>query len=276
MELWFTEKYSPNSGITIKVKKELAHKKSDFQEMSIIDTYEFGKIMVLDGFIMFTDKDEFIYHEMIAHVPLFSQENPENVLLIGGGDGGAVREVLKHNSVKRVDLVEIDKMVVDASKEFFPQVSSGFSDKRFHLHIEDGIKFVKQSKEKYDVVIVDSTDPIGPAVGLYQRDFYKNIYNILNDDGILVVQGESPYYRDTKEAFIALNKELKTVFPFTMPYFAFIPTYPSGMWSLGYARKDGKEILEPLRQKTFETKYYNSETHKASFAHPEFVKELLK
>ncbi|NIA23922.1 MAG: polyamine aminopropyltransferase [Proteobacteria bacterium] len=276
MELWFTEKYSPNSGITIKVKQELAHVKSKYQEMSVIDTYEFGKIMVLDGFIMFTDKDEFIYHEMITHVPLFSHENPENVLLIGGGDGGAVREVLKHNSVRSVELVEIDKMVVDASKEFFPQVSVGFSDKRFKLHIEDGIKFVKESKDKYDVVIVDSTDPIGPAVGLYQRDFYKNIYDILNDDGILVVQGESPYYTDTKKAFVNLNRELKAVFPFTRPYFAFIPTYPSGMWSLAYARKDGKEIKGPIRKKDFDTKYYNEEIHKASFAHPEFVKELLK
>lgn len=275
MELWFTEIFSENTGITIKVKKEIASENSDFQEMSIIDTYEFGKIMILDGFIMLTDKDEFIYHEMIAHVPLFSHKNPENILIIGGGDGGAVREVLKHKSVKHIDLVEIDEMVIRASIEYFPHISSGLKDPRVTINICDGIKFVKNANIKYDIIIVDSTDPIGPAVELFQREFYRSIYDILTEEGILVVQGESPYYDSCKRNFIDINRELKAIFSFSRPYFAFIPTYPSGMWSLGYARKDGTDVTEPVRKKNFNTKYYNKEIHIASFAHPEFVKELL-
>ena len=194
MELWFTEKHTDNVNLSVKIDKQLFHGQSDFQRVDIFDTYEFGKLLVIDGYIMLTERDEFIYHEMSTHVPMASNPNIERVLVIGGGDGGTVRELTRYESIKKIDMVEIDKMVVDACREFIPKTASKLDDKRVSLYYEDGIKFIRNKHNEYDLIIVDSTDPIGPGEGLFTLDFYKDCYNALSQDGILINQNESPYY----------------------------------------------------------------------------------
>ena len=274
MELWFTEKQTENLGITCKVNKTYHTEKTDFQDIALIDTKQFGKMLILDGVIQTTEKDEFVYHEMITHVPLFTHKNPERVLVVGGGDGGTVREVLKHPSVKKVTLAEIDKSVVDVSKKFLPQISCTLEDDRAEVLITDGIKYVKEHKNEFDVIIVDSTDPVGPAVGLFSLDFYKSIFDALKEDGIFVAQTESPFYNGDfiKRVF----KDIKSIFSMAKLYLSFVPTYPGGLWcfTMGSKKYNPLEVNIP-DELDFETKYYNPGIHKACFELPEFVKNIV-
>ena len=274
MELWYTEKQTENLGITCKVNKTYYTEKTDFQDIALIDTKQFGKMLVLDGAIQTTEKDEFVYHEMIAHVPMFTHSNPEKVLVIGGGDGGAVREVLKHSSVKKVTLVEIDKSVVDVSKKFLPQISCALEDNRAEVLITDGIKYVQEHKNEFDVILVDSTDPVGPAVGLFSLDFYKSIFDALKEDGIFVAQTESPFYND--DLIKSVFKDMKSVFSITKLYLCFVPTYPGGLWSFTMGSKKYDPLEANITERLdFETKYYNAGIHKACFELPEFVKNIV-
>jgi spermidine synthase len=199
-QLWFYEKHTRGYGVHWKVKKVLHTEKTRFQELSVIDTVEWGKTLVLDGNIQVTERDEFIYHEMIAHIAMNSHPHPQKILIIGGGDGGTAREVLKHDSVQVVDLVEIDERVVENSKIYLPTMACAFNDSRLKLHIEDGIKFVQDTSQSYDLVIVDSSDPIGPAVELYSSRFYQDVYQCLRQDGMIAVQSESPVFYQAKKA----------------------------------------------------------------------------
>lgn len=276
MELWYTEKHTKNSGITIKVNDCLFKARSKYQDIAILDSPEYGKILILDGLVMLTERDEFTYHEMISHVPLLSHPNPKKVLIIGGGDGGTVRETLKHSCVSQIDLVEIDEMVVEKCKEYFPTVSSGFSSSRVSIHIADGIEFVRNCHTKYDIIIIDSSDPIGPGEGLFNLDFYQNIYCLLSNNGIMSAQTESPYI---DKMVIPIYKNLNKVFSRCSMYLAHIPTYPSGCWSFALCSKQSK-ILEHIdieRYKKLEPvpKYYNPEIHQASFCLPNFISDLL-
>lgn len=278
---WFTEKYDENVKISYKFDNHLFHKKSPFQ---IIDVYEnnlFGKYLVIDDILMITEKDEFIYHEMITHVPMSCNPNIKNVLVIGAGDGGTVRELCRYKSIESITMVEIDKDVVDACLEFFPQVSSSLkTDSRVNLIIGDGIEFVKNAKtNSYDLIIVDSTDPIGPGEGLFSVNFYENCYNILNENGILVNQSESAYYpfniRELKRSCSKIHK----IFPILNYYQAFIPSYPSGHWLFGFASKSIMPLNENINEwnkNNFKTKYYNTDLHRGSFYLPNYVKDILK
>ena len=194
MELWYTENQTNNVKFSMRVKETLYSKKSQFQQIDVIDTYDFGKVLVIDGWTMITEKDEFIYHEMITHVPMMVNKDIKNVLVIGAGDGGTVRELTRFNSIEKIDMVELDEEVVKAAREYLPFTSCKLDDSRVNLYFQDGIKFVENKKNLYDLIIVDSTDPIGPGEGLFTREFYKNCYDALTDKGILVNQGESPYY----------------------------------------------------------------------------------
>lgn len=281
MELWFTEKHTPSTGITIKVKEQLYHGKSDYQDIEILNTEQFGKLLLLDGLVMLTEKDEFIYHEMIAHIPLFSHPNPKNVLVIGGGDGGTVRETLRHDNIKSVDFVEIDGEVIDVCKKYMPDVCRGiYSDERLRVHVMDGFEFLKnpQNQNKYDVIIVDSTDPIGPGVVLIEEDFYQLCNRALKEDGILTAQSESPFYNPewVKKIFRNLGK----VFPTTEPYTASIPTYPSGTWLFAYASKkySFSDCFEKEKVQIIEDSfgYYNSKIHESAFVLPNFVKRIIE
>ncbi len=280
MEIWYYEQHTDNVRFSIRMNKQIVSLKSDFQRIDIYDSYEFGKILILDGFLMVTEKDEFIYHEMITHVPMAANPLIENILVIGAGDGGAVRELCRYDTVKTIDMVEIDKLVVDVCKEYLPTISCGLYDERVNIFYEDGLKFVRRKKDQYDLIIVDSTDPFGPGEGLFTKEFYGNCYNALKNNGILVNQHESPYYANDARAMQKAHKQIKSVFPISKIYQAHIPTYPSGHWMFGFASKTFDPIINLNEDKwnslNINTKYYNTDLHKGSFAIPNYVKELLK
>lgn len=279
MNLWFTEIHTKNRGITLKVKETLHTQTSEYQEMLVIDTFEYGKVMILDDIIMLTEKDEFIYHEMITHLPLYTHPNPKKVLIIGGGDGGTLREVVKHDLVEKAVLVEIDQMVLDVSRKYFPQVAQGLDSPKAEIIITDGIKYVKETKEKYDLIIIDSTDPIGPAVGLFHEEFYQACYNCLNVDGLLVCQSETPFLEEQGKYVQDIHRSLKRVFHHVHLYLSYIPTYPSGAWGLTLASKQYKPGVdfqeERFEKDSFNLNYYNKEMHFAALALPNFVKKML-
>jgi len=176
MELWYTEFQTSGVGITCKTNKTYHTEKTEYQEMALIETEQFGRMLVLDGTVQTTIEDEFVYHEMITHIPLFTHPNPQKALVIGGGDGGAIREIIKHPSIKKAVLVEIDGRVVEISKQYLPEISCALDDSRVQVNITDGIKYVQDHKNEFDVIMVDSTDPVGPAVGLFAVDFYKAVF----------------------------------------------------------------------------------------------------
>ena len=279
--IWFTEYHNNNVALSVRVKDILYMDKSEFQEIEIIDTYDFGKVLVLDNTFQTTERDEFIYHELIAHIPLFTHPNPKNVLVIGGGDGGTVREVVKHKSVETVDFVELDKKVIEACKKYMPKLSCEIDNEKVNLIITDGIRYVAETDKKYDVIIVDCPDPVGPAKGLFEKEFYKNVFKCLNDDGIMVQQSESPLYNlDLIQDICRYLKDagFKIIMPYTYP----MPTYPSGVWSFTLASKkyhpletDENRIKSAL--KDIETVYYDEEVHKGIFlATPKFLKDAVK
>jgi spermidine synthase len=276
--IWFSELHKKSGGITLKIKKILYSGQSDFQQVDVFETATFGRVLVLYGSIMITEKDEFVYHEMISHVPLSVHPAVKRVLVIGGGDGGTVREIVKHPRVERVVLVEIDKMVVDVCKEFFPGVSSEFSNLKVEVRYDDGAKFVAEAEEKFDLIIVDSSDPIGPAEVLFQKPFHQHIYDKLNDDGILISQTESPFFH--QETIRSVYKNLRGIFPVVEAYTASIPTYPSGLWSFAFCSKK-YHPLKDLNKKYFAelklaTRYYNTDVHEGAFKLPNFVRDLTE
>ncbi len=194
MELWYSELHTKDTKLSIKVNKQLCSIESDYQRIDIFDSYEFGKFLTLDGYMMLTEKDEFIYHEMITHIPMAIHPNVKEVLIIGAGDGGVCRELSKYKTIENIDVVEIDEMVVTVCKEHLPKTACGFDDKRVNLHFQDGLKFIRKVENKYDLIIVDSTDPFGPGEGLFTKEFYGNCFKALKEDGIMVNQHESPFY----------------------------------------------------------------------------------
>lgn len=268
-EDWFEEKHE-NIGLRFRLKQRLFSEKSDFQKVEVVETQEHGMLLAHDGMIMVTEKDEFVYHDMITHVPMYTHPNPQNVLVIGGGDGGTVREVLKHPSVKKVTMVEIDGMVVDVSKKFIPQTSSELENPKVKLLIQDGVQFMKESTEQFDVIIVDSSEPIGPATPLFNVDFYKDIDSRLTNNGIVVSQGESPYY-DMKMQKVLVNI-LAEVFPKVHIYNYCNMSYPSGLWSFTYASKGLCPFKDFDPGKVTNThQYYSPEIHWGSFMLPQFM-----
>lgn len=275
MELWYTEKQTPNMGITCKVKETLAVEQTKYQSLAVIDTEQFGRMLVLDGAVQTTIADEFIYHEMITHIPLFTHLNPKKVLVVGGGDGGAIREILKHNSVEKAYLVEIDDRVVENSRKYLPEISCALDDPRCEVLVRDGIEFIANNKDQFDVVLVDSTDPVGPAVGLFSGDFYKLVYDSLKEDGVFAAQTESPFFN--KDLIKQTNKDIGSIFPITRLYLASIPTYPSGLWSftIGSKKYDPLCTTSERLQTLADTKYFTPELFKASFVLPQFVKDIL-
>jgi spermidine synthase len=286
MSLFIEEKNEANHfTVRYEITKKLYSKQSEFQKVEVVEAKGHGRMLLNDDLVMVTERDEFVYHDMIVHVPLFTHPNPKRVLIIGGGDGGTAREVRRHRVVEHCDMVEIDGLVIEACREFLPSTAVGMSEgSKFQLHIDDGVKFVravaasKDLKNKYDVIIVDSTDPIGPAQPLFGVDFYRDVYNSLTENGIAVSQGESPFYNpDTQKSMSRILNSLFSV----VKYYNFTNlTYPGGYWSFSFASKG----LHPLRdfQETrvqnsgLSFRYYNSDLHRAGFALPTFQFENLK
>lgn len=277
MELWFTEKQTKDVGLTARIKETLFMGKSKFQDVAVVDSWEFGRMLVLDGVFQTSIFDEYIYHEMIAHVPLFIHPDPKQVLVIGGGDGGTIREVVKHSCVEKAEMVEIDGLVVEVSKKFLPEISAAIiqNHAKLMLKIGDGIQHMKDAENKYDVIIVDCSDPIGPGEGLFTHAFYKDVYKALKPDGLFVQQTESPFYH--QELIKRLTGDIKSLFPITRTYVANIPLYPGGLHSFTIGSKQyDPEQVEVLRAQEFPTRYYNQEIQKSCFVLPNFIRDLTK
>ncbi|MBS3757864.1 MAG: polyamine aminopropyltransferase [Desulfobacterales bacterium] len=277
LDLWIKETHQDSVALSFKVENTLFSGKSPFQQVDIVKTRDHGAMLLNDGIIMVSERDEFVYHEMISHVPLSVHPAPSRVLVIGGGDGGTVREVVKHDSISRVVMVEIDEMVVNACREHMPSVSHALKDPRVELIIGDGVKYVATTDETFDVVLIDSTDPIGPAAPLFDRQFYQNVAGILTEDGIMISQAESPFYDFKIQSAMLANQR-----PFfnRLHLYTFTNlTYPGGLWSFGF----GANALCPLtdfdpnriRASGIQTRYYTPEIHASAFMLPKFVQENL-
>ncbi len=279
MELWYTEQHTPNVGLTLRVKETLCVKKSAYQDIVVLDTYEYGRMLLLDGMVMTTDRDEFVYHEMITHPSLFVHPDPREVLVVGGGDGGAVREVLKHRSVNNVTLCEIDETVIEVCKEYFPNISCELSgNPKVSIAVEDGALFLDRHPGTFDIIIVDSTDPVGPAVSLFSQDFFSKCLASLKEGGILVAQSESPLYhldtiRDMKKSLMEAG------FKKVRFYWGVVPTYPSGMWSWVIASNAVDPVEDFSKERFYKspvpTKYYTPEIHLSAFSLPAFFENAL-
>lgn len=272
-ELWITEKQTQGYTLNWRIEGVLHEEQTSYQHLQVVETTDFGRALVLDGAIQVTEQDEFIYHEMIAHVPLYSHPNPRRVLVIGGGDGGTVREVLRHPEVERVDLVEIDDRVVEVCRRYLPEMGASLDDPRCRVIIADGLSYVADLHDAYDVILVDSSDPVGPAVGLFQRPFYENTHRALSPDGLFVCQSESPVFNS--DLLYDISRILTDLYRHSSPYLFCIPTYPSGYWSFSIASKR-HDFRRPLpRAVPAGLRYYSPEVHRAAFALPPFVKQML-
>jgi len=276
LDLWFTEEQTRYLKLSFQVKEVLENKHSHYQNIAVLDTENFGKVLILDGYIQVTQLDEFIYHEMIAHVPLITHENPENVLIIGGGDGGTAREALKHPTVKKITLVEIDREVVEVCRRLFPETSASLEDSRIEVICEDGFSFLKNTPVNYDVIIVDSTEPVGPAQSLFSYDFYQTAKKALQDKGIVVAQTESPFYN--RELLQQSLNHVKNLYPLAGLYLAPIPSYPGGLWSftLGSKGNDPRQINYTETCFLKHCQYYSQEIHKNSFILPPYFEKFME
>lgn len=279
---WFSERLHDDWGQKMEIKERLFTKKSPFQRIQIIETSRFGKMLVLDGIVQTNEGDEFIYHEMLTHVPILTHGNVKKVLIIGGGDGGMLREVLRHESVEKAVMVEIDGMVIEYCKKLMPSLSQGaFDDPRAEVIVGDGLEYVKKTKENFDVIICDSTDPTGPGVVLFTKDFYSDCQRILTPNGILVTQNGVPFVQGKEITETHQNRA--RYFKDNTFYLAAIPSYIGGFMAFGWAsnnpdlRKVSEEVLKERASKIKgKTRYYSPAVHKASFVLPPYVEELVK
>ncbi|MGZ9586749.1 polyamine aminopropyltransferase [Paenibacillus marinisediminis] len=275
MELWYTEKQTPSFGITAKIKETYVTEQTPYQHLVMQETEEFGTMLVLDGMVMTTVKDEFVYHEMVAHPALYTHPNPKKVLVVGGGDGGVIREIMKHPSVEKAVLVEIDGKVIEYSKKYLPTIAGELENPRVEVIVNDGYMHILNSKNEYDVIMVDSTEPVGPAAPLFERGFYQGIYEALKEDGLFVAQTDNPWFK--ADLIQQVNRDVKEIFPIVRVYGANIPTYPSGLWTFTM----GSKIHDPLKVDAnsipeIDTKYYSPRLHHAAFVLPKFVEDLVK
>ncbi|MCH8567510.1 MAG: polyamine aminopropyltransferase [Balneolales bacterium] len=283
MSLHFNEFYNGATGLTVGIGKQLFREQTPFQLVEVFETDTWGNLMTIDGMVMLSEKDEFVYHEMMAHVPLLTHPNPKTVLIIGGGDGGTAREVLKHPGVEQVDMVEIDEAVVRASKLYMPEVGD-FENPKLNVIYENGLTFVDGPENKYDVIIIDGSDPVGPAVDLFKKDFYEKCHHCLKTDGVLVSQTESPFVESYHDSIRSVQNAISDLFPIAKLFLTYIPLYPTGMWSMSIASKKRDPLSDEVtsdinnRLSSFADtlKYYNQDVHSGCFALPGFVRQILK
>ncbi len=280
MAFWFAESHTDNVVLNIRVDEQLYSQKSDYQKIDIFQTREFGRVLTLDDVVVLTEKDEFIYHEMIVHPAMAVHPKVERVLVVGAGDGGALRELARYDTIQQIDLVEIDGMLVDACREYLPTTAVGYSDPRVQVHIQDGLKFIRRLSDVYDLIIVDSTDPFGPGEVLFTKEFYGNCYKALREDGIMVNQHESPFYSYEATQMKRAHKRIKESFPIHLVYQAHIPSYPSGHWLFGFnsITFDPVNDLDADRWNALglKTRYYNTDLHRGAFCLPNYVKDMLE
>lgn len=279
-DIWYSEYHTKDVKFSIKLDRQLHSEESEYQKIGVYESPQFGRFLTLDGVMMLTEKDEFIYHEMLTHIPMAVNLQIQQVLIIGAGDGGILRELSKYPNIVHVDLVEIDERVIEVCKKYLPQTACGFNHKKATIHTEDGLKFIRHIENKYDLIIVDSTDPSGPGEVLFTKEFYGNCYRALTEHGIMVNQQESPFYEEDANAMKRAHKKIASCFPICKVYQAHIPTYPSGHWLFGFASK-GLHPWKDLKEKEWnqlgiETQYYTTNLHKGAFYLPKYVEEMLR
>ncbi len=274
--MWFYERYDDKAALGLKVKRKLHEEQSAFQKIEIYETEAFGNLLVLDGLVMLSERDEFVYHEMITHVPLCTHPRPERVLVVGGGDGGAIREILRHDTVKEAVLCEIDERVTRICETYFPGTTAGLRDPRVRCHFEDGFAFMERHENSFDVIITDSSDPVGPGVALFKEDYYRLVKKALRPGGIMVSQSESPWYYE--ETIRSMTTAMSAVFSHVQTYIAMIPLYPSGFWTIT-AASDTCRIEqfdeERSRRIAARCRYYNPSLHRGALALPTFLREMV-
>jgi spermidine synthase len=275
------EALNENSGVYFRTSKLIARYQTPFQEMSVFDTPELGKLFRLDGCNMTSERDEFFYHENMVHPALIAQDNPTRVLVIGGGDGGSTEEILKHPSIERVVMAELDAEVIAVAREHFQSVYRGaLDDPRLEIRIGDGYAYLRETNEKFDAVVMDLTDPIGPAQELYSVDFYRQCDRVLNDAGTLTLHIGSPFFH--RERFATSMTRLREAFPIVRPYLVHVPLY-GAWWGMACASRatdplalSEEEVAARISKRAIKhLQFYNAEMHRAVFAMPNFVRELI-
>lgn len=280
MELWFSERHTEHVKHSLRVSKHLFSKKTEYQQIDIFDTIEFGRVLALDGNVMLTERDEFIYDEMITHIPMAVHRNAKNILVIGAGDGGVLKELTRYPMVERIDLVEMDEDVIEACRIYLPENASKLDDARVHIYFDNALRFIRRCTDEYDLIIVDSNDPFGPSEGFFTREFYGICYNALHEDGILVNQQGSPFYRHDAEAMQRSHQRIASTFPISRVYQAHIPTYAAGYWLFGFASKKYHPIndFDENRWKAFgmDTNYYTTKLHVGAFYLPAYLERMLQ
>jgi spermidine synthase len=278
MGLWYDETLDDHTRLGLRVKETLFSGRSAYQQIEVIDTVGFGRVLIIDKVFMTSEYDEFLYHEMLAQPALCTAPSIARVLVIGGGDGGTVREVLRHSDVKKCVMIEIDEMVVDLSKEYLPGIGTAWNDPRLDLRFIDGHEYVERSTdEKYDVILLDGTDPVGPGAVLFDESFYAACKRMLTPEGIMALQSESPLLM--MDLFVETQHRLRGLFSEVHPYLGPVPLYGTGTWSWTWCSETG-EPLRAIRERQESivegSKAYNEELHQAVFALPNYVKRALK
>ena len=280
MEMWFSEFHTPDVRHSIRINRHLFSKQSDYHQIDIVDSVEFGKTLVIDGSIMLSERDEFIYDEMITHVPMAVHPNVKKVLVIGAGDGGVVKELCRYNQIECIDLVELDPEVLEACKAYLPENASRLDDDRVHIFFENALRYIRKQTNAYDLIIVDCNDPFGASEGFFTREFYGLCYNALKEDGIMVNQQGSPFFAHDAEEIQRSHHRIAATFPICRVYQAHIPTYAAGYWLFGFASKKYHPIddFDAKRWKNyhFKTGYYTTKLHVGAFYLPAFLEELLE
>lgn len=280
MEFWFSERHTNDVKHSLRVKRHLFSKKTEYQQIDIFDTFEFGRVLALDGNVMLTERDEFIYDEMITHIPMAVHQNVKDILVIGVGDGGVVKELSRYNTVERIDLVEMDGEVIDACRKYLPENASKLDDSRVHIYFDNALRFIRRCKEEYDLIIVDSNDPFGPSECFFTREFYGICFHALREDGIMVNQQGSPFYKHDADAMQRSHKHIASTFPISRVYQAHIPTYAAGYWLFGFASKKYHPITDfnegYWKSLNLRTKYYTPNLHIGSFYLPAYLEKMLE
>lgn len=280
MDIWFSQLDTDHVKTSIRVDEQLFSGQSDYQRIDVFKTREFGKMIVLDGEVIFSEADEFIYNEMVVHVPMAVHPCVKHVLIIGGGDGGVAKTLIQYPEIESIDVVEPDEMFIDVSRRFFPETAKGFDDPRVNIINIDGLRYLRRCNDKYDLIINDSTDPFGHTEGLFTKEFYGHCFRALKEDGIMVYQHGSPFYDEDEAAFRSMHRKVFRCFPISRVYQASIPTCPAGYWMFGFASKK----YHPLKNfkpaewdaRNIRTWYYTTHLHKGAFMLPKYVEELLE
>ena len=280
MEYWFSEHHTENVKFSLKVDKHLYSNETDLGRVDIFDSLEYGRILAVDGYIIFTERDEFIYDEMLAHIPMAVHKNAKDILVFGAGDGGVIDELVKYKTIERIDLVEINDGVIEACRQYFPDVAVSLDDPRVNLYTDNALRFIRHIENEYDLIIVDSAGFYGPGESLLTREFYGSCYKALKEDGIMVNQHQSPFYEDDRVETQKAHKRILNNFPISRVYQAHIPSYPSGYWLFGFASKKYHPIKDFKPREwdalNIETWYYTTHLHMGAFMLPKYVEDLLK